>query len=68
MSRPTLRRTLSALLVLSATACASPTAPAPSRTRPLPAPIAGASFDDTTPPPADSTCRSGYIMAQGFTC
>lgn len=68
MSRPTLRRILSALLVVSATACASPTAPAPARTRPLPGPGHGASFDDTTPPPADSTCRSGYIMGQGFTC
>lgn len=68
MSRPTLLRILSALLVVSATACASPTAPAPARTPHISAPGAGASFDDVAPPPADSTCRSGYIMGQGFTC
>jgi len=65
MSRPKLR-VLSALLVLAA-ACASPTAPAPTRTQ-LRTPGAGASFDDITPPPTDSTCRSGYINAQGKTC
>jgi hypothetical protein len=65
MSRPTLR-VLSALLVLSAAACASPTAPAPSRTQ-LKAPGAGASFDDIAPP-TDTTCRSGYMNGQGKTC
>ena len=65
MSRPTLR-VLSALLVLSAAACASPTAPAPTRTRTLSAPGAGASFDDIAP--VDTTCRSGYIVTQGHTC
>jgi hypothetical protein len=65
MSRPTLR-VLSALLVLSAVACASPTAPAPTRTQ-FRTPGAGASFDDIAPP-TDSTCRSGYISAQGKTC
>lgn len=68
MSRPTLRRTLSALLVVSAAACASPTAPAPARNRVLAAPGSGVSFDDITPPPADSTCRSGYMSGQGYTC
>jgi hypothetical protein len=67
MSRPTLR-VLSALLVLSAAACASPTAPAPARARTISAPAAGASFDDVTPPPVDSTCRSGYMTGQGYTC
>lgn len=66
MSRPTLR-ILFALLVVSAVACASPTAPAPNRTQ-LITPGVGASFDDITPPPTDSTCRSGYISAQGKTC
>lgn len=65
MLRPALRA-LSALLVLSALACASPTAPSPVRTRTLAAPGAGASFDDVTPP--DTTCRSGYIVTQGKTC
>ena len=60
-------RVLSALLVLSAAACASPTAPAPRRTQ-LRAPGAGASFDDVTPPPTDTTCRSGYMNGQGKTC
>ena len=67
MSRPTLR-ILSALVVLSAAACASPTAPAPAGTRTLAAPATGASFDDVTPPPTDSTCRSGYMSGQGRTC
>jgi hypothetical protein len=67
MSRPTLR-VLSALLVLSAAACASPTAPPPVRPRALSAPAVGASFDDITPPPIDSTCRSGYMSGQGYTC
>lgn len=67
MSRPALR-ILPALLVLSAFACASPTAPAPARTRTLAAPGAGASLDDITPPPTDTTCRSGYIVTQGHTC
>ena len=66
MSRPTLR-VLSALALLSAAACASPTAPAPTRSR-LGAPTPGASFDDIAPPPTDSTCRSGYIVTQGKTC
>jgi hypothetical protein len=65
MSRPALR-ILSALLVLSAAACASPTAPAPARTRSLSAPAGGASFDDITP--VDSTCRTGYNTGQGKTC
>jgi hypothetical protein len=67
MSRPTMR-ILSALLVLSAAACASPTAPVPARTRALSAPGIGASFDDVTPTPTDSTCRSGYMNGQGYTC
>jgi hypothetical protein len=65
MSRPALR-VLSALLVLSAAACATPTAPAPGRTQ-LRTPGAGASFDDITPP-TDTTCRSGYPVSQGHTC
>ena len=60
-------RVLSALLVLSAAACASPTAPTKNRSR-LVAPGAGASFDDVTPPPTDTTCRSGYMTGQGKTC
>jgi hypothetical protein len=68
MSRPALQRILSALLVISAVACVSPTAPAPARTRAPAAPHAGASFDDITPPPSDSTCRSGYMSGQGYTC
>lgn len=63
MSRPTFR-VLSALLVLSAVACTNPTAPAPARTR-LIAPTSNASFDEVSP---DTTCRSGYINAQGRTC
>jgi hypothetical protein len=65
MSRPTLR-VLSALLVLSAAACASPTAPARERARTISAPAAGASFDDVTP--TDTTCRSGYMNGQGYSC
>ena len=65
MSRPALR-VLSALLVLSAAACASPTATAPSGTQ-LKAPGAGASFDDIAPP-TDTTCRSGYNVGQAKTC
>jgi hypothetical protein len=67
MSRPSLR-VLSALLVLSVTACASPTAPPPSRTRTLSAPGTGARFDDASDALADSTCRSGYMSGQGRTC
>jgi len=63
MSRPTFR-VLPALLVLSAVACAGPTAPVPARPQ-LIAPTSGASFDDVAP---DTTCRSGYINAQGRTC
>lgn len=65
MSRPTLR-VLSALLVLSAAACASPTAPASARTNAISAPATGASFDDITP--VDTTCRTGYNTGQGKTC
>lgn len=65
MSRPTLR-VLSALLVLSAAACANPAAPAPSRTQ-FTTPNVGASFDDITPP-TDTTCRSGYNVGQAKTC
>ena len=67
MSRPTLR-VLSALFVLSAAACASPTAPPSSHARTLSAPGTGASLDDVTPPPTDTTCRSGYMTAQGWVC
>ena len=66
MSRPTLR-VLPALLVLSALACASPTAPTGGQAR-LNAPGAGASFDDITPPDSSTTCRSGYMDPQGHTC
>ena len=65
MSRSTLR-VLSAMLAVSAAACASPTNPTSSDTHSLSVP--GASFDDITPPPTDSTCRSGYIVTQGRTC
>jgi hypothetical protein len=65
MSRSILR-VLPALLVLSALACASPTAPAPVQSH-LTTPAAGASFDDITPP-ADTTCRSGYNVGQARTC
>lgn len=65
MSRPALRF-LPALLVLSAFACASPTAPAPARTRALATPGAGTSFDDITP--VDTTCKSGYNVGQAKTC
>jgi hypothetical protein len=65
MSRSILR-VLPALLVLSALACASPTAPAPVQSH-LSTPTAGASFDEITPP-ADTTCRSGYIVTQGHSC
>jgi hypothetical protein len=65
MSRPTLR-VLSALLVLAAAACASPTAPSPRRSQ-LEVPASGPSFDDIIPP-TDTTCRSGYMNGQGKTC
>ena len=64
MSRSILR-VLPGALVLSALACASPTAPTATRPQSL-APGIGASFDDATP--TDTTCRSGYITAQGYTC
>jgi hypothetical protein len=64
MLRPALR-VLSALLVLAAVACTSPTAPAPTHSR-LRAAAPEASFDDITP--TDTTCRSGYIVTQGKTC
>lgn len=67
MSRSSLR-ILSALLVLSIAACASPTAPAPSHARTLSAPGTGARFDDVSVSPTDSTCRSGYMSGQGYTC
>ena len=66
MSHPALR-ILSALLVLSAAACASPTVPAPNRGRLL-APRSGPAFDDVTPIDSTTTCRSGYIDPQGRTC
>lgn len=66
MSRPTLR-ILSALLVLSAAACASPTSPTAGRSQ-FGTPRAGAAFDDVTPPDTTTTCRSGYIDPQGRTC
>ena len=66
MSRPTLR-ILSALVALCAAACASPTAPAPSRPR-FVSPRTEAAFDDVTPSDSTTTCRSGYIDPQGRTC
>ena len=65
MSRSILR-VLPALLVLSALACATPTAPTPSSAR-INSPAIGASFDDLMPP-SDTTCRSGYIVTQGHSC
>jgi hypothetical protein len=65
MLRPTLR-ILSALLVLSALACVSPTAPSPARANAISAPATGASFDDITP--VDTTCRTDYNVGQGKTC
>jgi hypothetical protein len=66
MSGPALR-VLSALLVLAAVGCASPTAPTLSR-RPLDIPAVGAAFDEIVPTPTDTTCRSGYMNGQGYTC
>lgn len=57
-------RLLSALFLVSAVACASPTAPAPVRSH-VTAPSVGTSFDDV---PVDSTCRSGYNVANGKAC
>lgn len=66
MSRPALQ-ILSALLVLSAAACASPTAPTPSHAR-FGTSRVEATFDDVTPTDSTTTCRSGYIDPQGRTC
>ncbi len=66
MWRRTLR-VLSALLVLSAVACANPTAPGSARTR-LAAPAAGASLDSFLPIDSTGACRSGYMDPQGRTC
>jgi len=66
MSRSILRA-LPALLVLSAFACTSPTAPTTTRPR-LNAPGANASFDDITPPDSTAVCRTGYMDPQGRTC
>lgn len=66
MSRPALR-ILSALLALSATACASPTAPTPKSAHFI-APRVEAAFDNVTPTDSTTTCRSGYIDPQGRTC
>lgn len=64
MLRPT-PRILSALLVLSAAACANSTAPTPTHPQ-LTSPAAGASFDDIIQ--TDTTCRSGYNVGQAKTC
>ena len=63
MSRRFLR-VLPLLLAGVASACAAPTAPAPLPNHLVPTP--GASFDGELP--ADTTCRSGYIVGQGHSC
>jgi hypothetical protein len=63
MSRSILRA-LPALLVVSALACASPTAPPNSHPQ-AKAPSVAPSFDGV---PTDSTCRSDYNVGQGRTC